>query len=215
MTFPTIESLREALGGPQRKARDPAYVAKMMHPVPDAVVIDRAEFILSRAAGKVVLDIGASGPMHEAIVRVAKAVYGIDRPPPGCVSGGDPVTVGTEVRYGLDLDHYQTPLPAPDGVELVVCGEVIEHLSNPGWLLDRLRLNFPGVPVVITVPNAFTDIGRKSLDGDVEQVNADHCYYFSWRTLKTLVGRAGYTVREFYWYNGRPNFAEGLIFVCG
>jgi hypothetical protein len=44
----------------------------------------------------------------------------------------------------------------------------------------------------------------------------DHCYWFSWRTLKTLVERAGYAVAEFHWYGpGEPGFSEGLIFVLG
>ena len=199
--FPTIDALRESLAGPPRPKRDPAYVARMMHEVPDAVVVDRVPFIAGRAAGKTVLDVGASGELHDAIVASAAKVYGIDRP-------------GSPADFALDLDAIDGVLPAPPGVELVVCGEVIEHLSNPGWLLTRLRSTFPGVPVIVTVPNGFSDIARRHLERDeIENVHVEHCAWYSWRTLKTLVEKSGYKVSEFYWQNGRPLFAEGLIFV--
>lgn len=214
MTFATIDSLRESLAGPPRKVRSPEYALKMMHELPDAVTIDRAQFIISRAKDKAVLDIGASGALHEALKAAAKRVYAIDKP----AHGGTSMCVD---RADFDLDDVtQAGLPAfpwgsDDGpaVELVVAGEVVEHLSNPGHFLKRLRSAYANVPVIVTVPNAFTVAGRKHMEDGVENVNLDHVAWYSWHTLKVLVERAGYTVREFYWYNGEPGFAEGLIFV--
>lgn len=216
--FATIDALRESLAGPARRERSPEYVARMLHEVPDAEVVDRAKFIVGRATGKVVLDIGASGPMHEAIVAVARRTFGIDRPAANQVSSAAPcdqeLESGTDVKFGIDLDWRDSHLPRLPDIELVVCGEVLEHLSNPGWLLDRIRLVYPKAPVIVTAPNAFAEIGRRHLERDeTENVNIDHVAYYSWRTLKTLVERAGYKVAEHYWYNGRPLFAEGLVFV--
>lgn len=202
MSFATIDDLRESLAGPAYKGRDPAYVERMMHDVPDAPVIDRAAFILTRCAGKSVLHVGASGPLHEAILKVGKEVVGIDR------EGN-----GKEV-LGCDLDDVKGTLPFITGVEVVVCGEVIEHLGNPLHFLKRLRGDYPNVPVIVTVPNAFSEAGRKHMENDLENVNIDHTAWYSYRTLKTLVERAGYKVAEFYWYApGRPMFCEGLVFV--
>ena len=209
--FATIDELRESLAQPAKRTRSPEYVARMMHEVPDAVVIERERFILSRAADKVVLDIGASGPMHEAIKGAARKTYGIDRPPPGW-SMLLPHEDGQ--NYGIDLDDVRAELPKLEDVELVVCGEVIEHLGNPGWFLKRLRMAYPGVPVIVSVPNAFSEIARKHMADDVENVNLDHRAWYSWRTLKTLVEGCGYGVGEFYWYGaGKPGFTEGLVFV--
>ena len=187
-----------------------AYREKQLHVIPDLPVVNRQEFILTRVKGKVVLDIGASGPMHEAIVGVSAKCYGIDRPNP------------TEVRIlqekdmgvtGIDLDKETGWVPKFGGVELIVCGEVIEHLGNPQSFLQRLRAVYKDVPVIITVPNAFSTGGVNSLNRGIENVNSDHVAYYSYTTLTRLVTRVGYKVCEAYWYNGQPKFAEGLIFV--
>jgi hypothetical protein len=51
------------------------------------------------------------------------------------------------------------------------------------------------------------------MEAGTENVNVDHVAWYSWRTLKTLLDRYGYPIREFYWYKGRPRFAEGIIVV--
>ena len=206
MSFATLDALRESLAMPAAKVRSPEYVAKMMHRVPEAGVVDRAKFILERCKGKVVLDIGASGPMHEQIAAAARDCFGIDRPGASDVTG----------VVGIDLDepHDLSPeLYEWEHVELVVCGEVLEHLSNPGRFLNGLRRNYPNAPVIITVPNAFSTAGQRHMEDGIENVNIDHVNWYSWRTMKTLLDRCGYVVEEFHWYGGEPYTAEGLIFL--
>jgi hypothetical protein len=204
VTFATIDALRESLGGSApRKERSPEYTARMMHDVPETDVVDRAAFVLARCRDKCVLHVGASGKLHEAILATAATVWGIDRADNG------------EEIVRCDLDDVRAGLPEFPGVNVVVCGEVIEHLGNPLHFLKRLRAAYPGVPVIVTVPNAFADIGRKHMADGVENVHVGHFCWYSWRTLKTLVESAGYKVNEFYWYgHGRPGFTEGLVFVC-
>jgi hypothetical protein len=203
VTYSTIDDLRAALGAPPRKQRSPEYVAKMIHQVPEADVVDRAEFVLARCKDKVVLHVGASGEMHKALLATAARVHGID------LDGN-----GEEI-VGLDLDRLDQPLPAFPDIDLVLCGEVLEHLGNPLYLLTRLRDQYPGIPVVVTVPNAFSEIARRHMErDDVENVNIGHVAWYSWRTLKTLVEKAGYAVGEHYWYGyGKPGTTEGLVFV--
>ena len=188
------------------------YDRKQKHSIPEAPSLIRERFLLERTKEKVVLDIGASGPMHESIVRVSSKCYGIDRPSEMFKhdsSAQDP----KEFNVGVDLDEIHSTMPIFPGVEIIVCGEVIEHLSNPGYFLQRMLRAYPLVPVIITVPNAFADAGRGSLERGVENVNIDHVAWYSYTTLKTLVTRAGYRIKEHYWYKGRPVFSEGLIFV--
>lgn len=194
----TIDALRTELMTGQSAVSD-AYRAKQLHPVPVAPVVDRQAFILAAAKGKVVLDIGASGPLHAALLQTAATVYGLDRH----------AAPGVEA---MDFDAYGVPLPAHDDVELVVCGEVLEHLSNPGHFLDRLRLGYR-CPTIVTVPNAFSAGGLKSLNRGIENVNAEHVAYYSYWTLTALLTRHGYTVTDWAWYRGHPKFAEGLIAV--
>jgi 2-polyprenyl-3-methyl-5-hydroxy-6-metoxy-1,4-benzoquinol methylase len=199
----TLDDLRNSLDGPSEE-----YRRKQLHPVPEAKVVDREAFILERVVGKVVLDIGASGRMHEAVMRASEFCYGIEKPGVPAMSA---LVRGDHIEY-LDLDDCSARLPQFKDVQIVVCGEVIEHLSNPGWFLKRLRAAYK-CPVIITVPNAFNDGCRKTLERGVENVNNDHVAWYSFHTLSELVRREGYEVKEHYWYTGRPRFAEGLIFV--
>lgn len=199
MISATIDELRDSLMQP-KAALPPEYVAKMMHRIPEASVVDRSAFILERVTGRRVLELGATGPMHAAIVASAACVVGIDR------DASDGV-------LAFDLDDVTQPDLPPCDPEIIVCGEVLEHLANPGHVLARLKAHHPGVPIIITVPNAFSDIGRGHVKRGTENVNKDHVSYYSYKTLTTLVARYGFTVREFAWYNGDPRTAEGLIVV--
>lgn len=192
----------QAFGGLGRE-----YGEKQLHKVPDAKVVERRKFVIEQCAGKVVLDIGcASGELHAKLVESAKQIFGIDKMP-----------LAGQQYAALDLDDLGAPpiLPFSDrGIELIVCGETLEHLSNPGWLLQRVRNTFPQASLLITVPNAFNSGSKKWTARGLENVNRDHVCWYSYHSLKVLVGRHGFAVIGHWWYNGEPLTAEGLIFLC-
>lgn len=200
--FTSIDELRSQIGGHQRLPVE--YVEKQIHDIPHGEIVkDRNAWVVARVTGKRVLDIGASGRLHEQVVKVAAMTLGIDRE-------AGPITVG------FDLDDVSKPHLPYIGVpfDVVLCGEVLEHLSNPGHFLSRLKKEQYGVPVIITVPSAFRSMLQSYQGREVENVNKDHVSWFSPRTLKTLVERAGYRITEFAYYNGEgPAKAEGLIAV--
>ena len=206
MSYATIDDLRSQLGSAKAEPT-PAYAEKMLHKLPETKVVDRAEFILSHVKGKRVLEFGASGPMHEAIVKAAAFYQGYDR------TSNPAANV-----YAIDLDDVSvTHLSQMDyGVpyDIIVCGEVLEHLSNPGWFLTRLKQQFAGVPVLITVPNAFAEAGKGWLKKGYENVNKDHVAWYSPKTLSVLLERAGYACGDLYYYNGTGPTAEGLIVIA-
>jgi hypothetical protein len=174
------------------------YIDAMLHDVPKAPVAAREKYILEQCRDKRVVNFGsASGALHEAIRAVAKRAIGVDRNEPCDVT----------------MDFEKTPhiKPAvPSGNDLLICGEVLEHLSNPGRFLEALR-EF-SLPVILTVPNAFAEVSRRHMANGVENVNLDHVAWYSYRTMKTLLERHGFKIDEFCWYNGKPYIAEGLIF---
>ena len=176
-----------------------AYKAKMLHAVPDAPAMDRAEYIMQLCAGKIVMDIGCTGELHHGIAHVAEKCYGMDI-----------VECDVDNFFQVDIDRADH-LPTPEDVQLVIAGEVIEHLSNAGHFLDLLHAY--DCDVVITTPNAFSEAGRYSLiHKQIENVNVEHVAWYSWHTLKVLVERHGFSIVEWLWYNGKPLTAEGLIF---
>jgi 2-polyprenyl-3-methyl-5-hydroxy-6-metoxy-1,4-benzoquinol methylase len=195
----TLDALLDELNGVKAK-RD--YDERMVHRVPDLPVVTRIDYILEAAKDKVVLDIGAArGNLHEGLVGVAKTIYAMDK------------TVMAAANYiyaDLDQCHHR-PLAEIAGLELIVCGEVLEHLSNPGHFLDRLGAAYPGVPVIFTVPNAMSHKSRDWIVRGTENVNRDHVCYYSYWTLRWLLERHGFTVETGGWYEGQPRVAEGLI----
>jgi hypothetical protein len=213
VSYATIDALRESLAQPERRIGTTEYAAKMLHAVPKSTSVDRAKFIVERVTGKRVLEFGASGPMHEAIVKAAARVLGVDREDSDGVVGFD---LDAVLLGEPGFTQFQRALPEPEFIpDVILCGEVIEHLANPGWFLKRLKAQFPGVPVLITVPNAFCIMGfKRHLEQGVENVNIDHVAWYSHRTMKTLLARYGYGIEEFFWYGGDPYTAEGLIMVA-
>lgn len=201
MSFATLDDLRSQLGAPPRAADDPAYRAKMLHDLPALQIADRVKCFVTHATGKRVLEFGASGPLHDQVRAVAAAYLGVDRE-------------AAEGVVACDLDDVSQPgLPSFEAPDVILCGEVLEHLSNPGWFLTRLRRQYPGVPVVISVPNAQSEASVRWLAKGQENVNADHVAWYSPHTLRVLLQRAGYTAASFYYYNGTDPMAEGLLVV--
>jgi 2-polyprenyl-3-methyl-5-hydroxy-6-metoxy-1,4-benzoquinol methylase len=185
------------------KGYDPAYEKKMIHPIPLSTVVDRVKFILNKCKDKTVLDIGcAANKIHLEIQKVAKVAYGVDK---------EKVDYNHFYRADLDKLHSSSKLPDLDNIDIIVCGELLEHLSNPGIFLQKLKKY--KAQILITVPNAHCEAGYLHVKNNTENVNIDHVAYYTWRTLKTLVERFGYEVKEFYWYNGKERISEGLIML--
>jgi 2-polyprenyl-3-methyl-5-hydroxy-6-metoxy-1,4-benzoquinol methylase len=174
------------------------WIDKMIHRVPAAPVFDRADYLVKACRGKKILDIGASGPMSEKLQEVAAWYRGCDITPQD-----------RDNFFQIDLDKANE-LPIETDIDLIIAGEVIEHLSNAGHFLDLLYPN--GAQVILTTPNAFSVGSRAYLARNIEAVNGDHVAWYSYQTLKTLVSRHGFRVLLWGWYNGKPMTAEGLIF---
>jgi len=168
---------------------------RMLHRIPAAESVTRHTYLAEACKGKTILDIGGSGPLRKLLLGVAKKYYSLDK---------------TDADFCVNLDR--DPIPFVEDVELIICGEVVEHLSNPGFFLDGLRRYT--VPVIFTVPNAFAKAGRQWVEKGIECVNLDHVAYYSYYTFSNLIRRHGFTVEKFLWYNGRPGLSEGMIFTA-
>lgn len=171
------------------------YWDKQIHDVPLSSVVDRELFIADRCRSKRVLNIGStSGGLHEKIKAVAAVVWGIDK---------------ESADFIMDLDgDFVVPEVSP---ELIVAGEILEHLTNPGSLLQALK--WYRAPLVVTIPNAHASVNIAWTVKGKENVNRDHVAWYSYNTAKCLFEKCRWRVSEFYWYNGQPRTAEGLVFV--
>ena len=185
--------------------RTAEYVERMVHKIPDTPVIDRGRTILNRCKDQVVLDIGCAsshaGDLASAVKAVAKQWYGID------------ILPGPWWQMDLDILPPGTPCPTDPPVTIVVCGEILEHLSNPGFFLRNLKQLYSTQIKIFTVPNAFCEDGMGWVRQGLENVNKDHVAYYSYKTLMALFGRYEYEVIEWYWCKGKPRVSEGIVFI--
>ena len=192
----------------------PAYVPLERLHVPRPV--DRISFVKNCCAGKVVLDLGAMDEtayiskkgqgtwLHEEIADVAAKVMGIDNSPlvplDGIWTGKNSLICHGDI---MELSKFlESSNFSPD---IVVAGELVEHLENPLLFLMRIKAieRLQGKQLVLTTPNATALhnclIGLLSR----ESTHHDHLCIFSFKTLHTLCRRSGFAAWEIVPYFAR------------
>lgn len=213
-------------------------------------LVDRVEFIIDSCKGKKVLHLGCTnwpytkeaieGDMllHFMIRDEARELYGLDFDQEGI----DILeSHGITNLYRGDLEKLEK-VPIAETFDVIIAGEMIEHLNNPGLFLNGIqRFMDSDSRLVITTINAygasrFLQYGLRGKGGAVEPVHPDHVAYYSYSTLKLLVERAGLSVTDFCFYDiGRehrpynrrianifndlcvrfsPQLGDGIIAVC-
>ncbi len=216
----------------------------------DFQVVQRVELIRSECEGKRVLHLGCTNYpytedsikndmlLHSDLAKSAAALYGID---------SDATCIAMLTDAGFD-NIYQGDLEHLDKVELdetfdvIVAGEMIEHLNNPGLFLNGIkRFMNAETRLVLTTINAYCGMrfvmyGFRGKRGSVEFVHPDHVAYYSYSTLKVLLERHGMHVDRFLFYDIgtehrphnrwflnllndvcvriAPQWADGIIAVC-
>ena len=115
------------------------------------------------------------------------------------------------VRGDLEaLDHLAPdafPGLAPEGFDVIVAGEVIEHLPNPGRFLQGVQgLMRPRTRLLLTTVNAYCGFraavyALRGRGGLAEPVHPDHVAYYSLATLRRLVETSGLAARRALFYD--------------
>jgi 2-polyprenyl-3-methyl-5-hydroxy-6-metoxy-1,4-benzoquinol methylase len=136
--------------------------------------------------------------LHADLRRVTSTLVGIDSNAEGVASAAD---LGYDAHCA-DCQSVESlsALGLPPA-EVVVAGELIEHLDRPGDFLEAVKvLVEPKGRLVITTPNGLSMTNFLGALIGREFVNPDHVAWFSPRTLTTLLGRHGWKVREIWFY---------------
>ena len=85
--------------------------------------------------------------------------------------------------------------------DVVVCGDLIEHTTNPGGLLATIahHLRADGLGIV-TTPNPFA-VGRlfNILADGWTDINTEHVCWFCPQTMFQLIERSGMFIERFSW----------------
>jgi methyltransferase family protein len=138
--------------------------------------------------------IGGGNLLHTRIRAVANRTYGVDIDEPAMAIYRE---ITGDSRYSrLDIESDDAPVPAIDeSFDLIVFGETLEHLRNPGLALGRLRVlcaKYQDCVLCTTVPNAFSTVGFISASNGVELVHPEHYAYYSPVTLRNLLAAQGF-----------------------
>ncbi|MEJ7623208.1 MAG: methyltransferase domain-containing protein [Pyrinomonadaceae bacterium] len=183
----------------------------------------RQDEIVRLCTGKTVLHLGfilhdqwrerlAQGNwLHARILKVAKRAIGLDF----LASEVQAIRESTDGEYVvgdcLDLDNA----PVQGTFDMIVCGELIEHLENPRALLDGIRrFCHAETQVILTTPNPWdrkwiqkTHIGV----AEGEWLNPQHVFWFSMQTLKNFLERCGYeTTRATRYFEESKGLDAGM-----
>jgi len=178
-------------------------------------LVQRVDIIKSVSKGKKVLHLGCTNYpytqlaidgdalLHNQLESVAAELFGFDYDQEGI----DMLAAhGSKNLYRADLEKLDE-VDLDTKFDVIIAGEIIEHLNNPGLFLNGIqRFMDAESELIITTINAysalrFTTYALRGKGGTNEPVHPDHVYYFSYRTLKLLVERAGLTVKDFYFYD--------------
>ena len=160
--------------------------------------IQRLDFLRGRIADRSVLHLGCTNHpytnesiakgtfLHEDIVNKASLTYGFD-------FDND----GLDILRGMAYTNlYRADLEELEDVDLdlkfdvILAGEVIEHLKNPGIFLEGIkRFMHEGSELILTTVNAYAAFrfAAYALRGRVgvnDPVHPEHVFYFAYRTIR-------------------------------
>lgn len=176
--------------------------------------VERIAHVASRCRGLRVLDLGAFDEtvvgtpqhsswkwLHAEIAGTAREVLGVDAGDEVRARGVIETPFGTRIVHGRveDLDDIVREFRP----EIVVAGELIEHTPDTAGWLTRLGRLCPGVPVLLTTPNATSILNILLAFASRENQHEDHLHTYSYKTLATLAWRVGLEDAELtpYYYH--------------
>ena len=179
----------------------------MVHRLPPARLVDRTEYLVESVRGRRVVHVGFvdSGCwdyhdrfdswLHAHLDRSSSELVGLDLDEAGvqrAVEEGFPA-------HAVDCsDAEQVAALGLEPAEVVVAGEIIEHLDDSGSFLEGLHsLVQPGGRLIVTTPNAsgLLNAGAAALAG-YEVNHPDHVTLYSCFTLTNLLERHGWRTDE-------------------
>ena len=170
-----------------------------LHPLPKAPLVDRLPHLVELARGRRVAHVGfvdagfretqdrAGTWLHAHLSAVATSIVGLDIDEQGVKHA---VADGYEAHQVDCRDADAIGALGLEPADVVIAGEVIEHLDDPGGLLEGLHaLVRPGGELVITTPNAYGLFNVLASLTRHEINHPDHVVMFTWQTLTNMAAR--------------------------
>jgi len=181
----------------------------------DFKLVQRVDFIKEICRGRKVLHLGCTNYpytgdaianemlLHFELEKTASEVVGFDLDPRGLEILR---SKGSSNLFVADLEQLEK-VSVEDTFDVIIGGEMIEHLSNPGSFMKGVRRFMRAdTKLVITTVNAYCAMrfliyGLRGKGVRNEPVHPDHVSYYSYKTLNLLLERHGLAMNEFYFYD--------------
>ncbi|MBI4919683.1 class I SAM-dependent methyltransferase [Candidatus Azambacteria bacterium] len=154
--------------------------------------IDDADIVLDAGFWGQGVGVNSNNWVHKMLLDKAKEVYGID--------------VDFDLSKLADIGNYKQNYKKRSAenfdfrvkFDVIFAGDIIEHLSNPGLFLKSCAKNLKnGGRLIITTPNCFNLFHLAEKISKAEPtVNPDHVCYFNAKTLRRLLEKNGWRVKE-------------------
>ena len=166
------------------------------------LIADRVSYLCKLSQNKDILDIGCvehiiessanSQWLHGRLKKAAKSCIGVD------ILESEVKTLQTK---GYDIRvHDVTQEPLKQKFDLIICGEVLEHINTPGELLNNTSKMLRDTGrLVISIPNPWyiNVIIKNTFSNNPYVDNADHVSWFDPCTLCELGQRHGLRLDSF------------------
>jgi len=180
--------------------------------------VNRIKYITDACVNKKVLDLGCfdetalikektGSYLFGAISKVSALHIGVDNSkflPSEGITFSDTVKILQGDIYELDK------LPIGDiDFDVIIAGELIEHLPNTVDFLTGLKTKFTGKRLICSTPNATSFSNMLLSFFKRESAHADHLQVYSFKTLNTLCRAAKLNEWEIIPYNVK--FTEMIL----
>jgi len=139
--------------------------------------------------------------LHVGLAAVAEELWGLDVDEPGLEAlkkrGYQRLFLGSaeDPPAGLPRRYF----------DLIVAGEVIEHVRNPGLFIESSGgLLRDGGRLVLTTPNALRYYNPIPAIAGRELVHPQHLTWYSPHTLEMTLKASSFHLESMYYYSSRP-----------
>jgi SAM-dependent methyltransferase len=192
----------------------------------------RWQFILARCANRNVLHLGFIGEtdasleqkmgaikdeqtLHSQLLKVASAVTGVDRNERAVEMIRS--KFGWDSLHVADVEHLER-LELDRTFDVVLFGNLVEHLSCPGLALNGIRrfMNEKS-ELIISTPNAFALLSNIRFTLGSFREGDEHVTGYSKFMLQSLLQRHGYEMTELFTCYDKPplGWKQKLEFAFG
>lgn len=184
--------------------------------------VNRIQYIKNVCAGKNVLDLGCYDEtalvknnsgfyLFDEISAVSKTHIGVDNsaqmPDEGIVFAENIRMLKGDIYHLEKLDFNRRE------IEIIIAGELIEHLPDTLLFLKQMRQLFPGKRLICTTPNSTSFFNIFLSFAKRESAHKDHLQVYSYKTLNTLCRNADFNHWSIIPYHVR--FTEMILNTRG